>query len=188
MPDGLHYQCKACTRAANRRRLETPEGRARVNAASRATRGTPEGRDKRNAATRASHAKRKAQGLDVAYLVANPLYKLRKDILKLFHASFRRRKWGKQTKTQKLLGCSFEEFKTHIEGQFLPGMTWENHGSWHYDHVIPCNCAGNILELEALQHWSNFQPLWGSDNLSKGPTPPDNWKERLAALMLLLDK
>lgn len=41
---------------------------------------------------------------------------------------------------EKLLGCTFEEAKIHIEKQFLPGMTWENHSlyGWHIDHIRPC--------------------------------------------------
>jgi hypothetical protein len=130
----------------------------------------------------------KRSGAQANYFERNPVAQLRNTLAGMLRRKFKNQGWGKQAKTQKLLGCSFEEFKVHIEQQFLPGMTWENHGAWHYDHVIPCDCAKNILELEALQHWSNFRPLWGRDNLSKGHTPPDNWKERLAELVALLDK
>ena len=61
------------------------------------------------------------------------------------------------------LGCTYAELKEHIESQFLDGMTWENHGfyGWHIDHIIPLTRGGT-------NHFTNLQPLWAKDNLSKG--------------------
>ena len=36
---------------------------------------------------------------------------------------------------EKWLGISREGFKEHMKNLFQPGMTWENHGKWHLDHV-----------------------------------------------------
>jgi hypothetical protein len=36
-----------------------------------------------------------------------------------------------------ILNLSIEDLKKHIESQFQPGMSWENYGEWHIDHVIP---------------------------------------------------
>jgi hypothetical protein len=66
------------------------------------------------------------------------------------------------------LGCSYDEFKVHIEKQFLEGMTWANHGKWHLDHIIPVSYGLNESEVIALNHYTNFQPLWATDNMSKG--------------------
>lgn len=74
----------------------------------------------------------------------------------------------KSQSTIKLLGCSIDEFCTHIENQFSKGMTWENQGKWHVDHIIPLSSATTIKEKEKLFHYSNCQPLWAKDNLSKG--------------------
>lgn len=49
-------------------------------------------------------------------------------------------------------------------------MTWENHGEWHIDHIKPC-CSYNMLVIEEQLecfHYSNLQPLWKHENLSKG--------------------
>lgn len=57
----------------------------------------------------------------------------------------------------------------HIEEQFKEGMSWENHGKWHIDHVVPIKYNNPTLEeqIERL-HYLNLQPLWAEDNKSKG--------------------
>jgi hypothetical protein len=68
-----------------------------------------------------------------------------------------------------LLGCSWSEFKTHIEKQFQDGMTWDNRGKfgWHIDHIKPLATATTLNEIKSLCHYANLQPLWAKDNLSK---------------------
>ncbi len=78
-------------------------------------------------------------------------------------------KSNKSMNSIEYLGCTIEEFKEHIEKQFEEGMTWENHGEWHIDHIIPLKYENPTLEetIERL-HWTNTQPLWASDNIAKG--------------------
>jgi hypothetical protein len=67
------------------------------------------------------------------------------------------------------LGCSIPNFKKYIEEQFSNGMSWENHGVWHLDHIKPLalfDLTSREQFLEAC-HYSNYQPLWAKDNLSK---------------------
>lgn len=68
-----------------------------------------------------------------------------------------------------ILGCNIVRFKQHIESQFKPGMTWENHGrfGWHVDHIIPLSWAKDSEDLRNLSHYTNLQPLWWRDNLTK---------------------
>lgn len=71
-----------------------------------------------------------------------------------------------------LVGCTIPELIVHLEGHFKHGMTWANHGrlGWHIDHIRPC--ASFDLTDPAQQrecfHYTNLQPLWAFDNLSKG--------------------
>lgn len=69
------------------------------------------------------------------------------------------------------LGCSISELKSHLEAQFQEGMTWENYGitGWHIDHIKPlCNFnLENREEFLKACHYSNLQPLWATENLSK---------------------
>lgn len=67
-----------------------------------------------------------------------------------------------------LLGCSVEFLKQHLEKQFKNGMSWENHGKWHIDHIIPLASAKTQEKIEYLCHYTNLQPLWAKDNQSKG--------------------
>ena len=75
----------------------------------------------------------------------------------------------KSASTKELLGCSIEKFKSHLENQFQPGMTWENYGQWHVDHIKPCAKFDLTIPEQQRQcfHYSNCQPLWAKQNLQK---------------------
>lgn len=73
--------------------------------------------------------------------------------------------------TMELVGCSVQELREYLESQFLPGMSWENHGEWHVDHKRPCASFDDLSDPEQQRecfHFSNLQPLWALDNLRKG--------------------
>ena len=52
--------------------------------------------------------------------------------------------------------------------KFTTGMSWENRNEWHIDHKIPLSSAKTEEEIYELCHYTNLQPLWAFDNLSKG--------------------
>lgn len=70
----------------------------------------------------------------------------------------------------KLLGCNIEFLKEHLQKQFLPGMSWENYGLWHIDHIRPCASFDLSKPEEQCKcfNYINLQPLWAVDNLKKG--------------------
>jgi len=74
------------------------------------------------------------------------------------------------TGTLELVGLSSQELKNYLESKFVDGMCWDNYGlyGWHIDHVIPLSSAKNDDRLKELCHYTNLQPLWAFDNLSKG--------------------
>jgi hypothetical protein len=108
--------------------------------------------------------------LEYQQLQTNPFRKSKDAIRKLLLSSFKVRNIKKSKlcmKSEEILKCSFQHFKNHIDSQFTDGMSWLNHGEWHLDHKVPLALAKNIDELIKLNHWTNFQPMWAADNLSK---------------------
>jgi len=76
---------------------------------------------------------------------------------------------NKSQSTLKLIGCSIEQLKQHLEMQFKPGMSFDNYGKWHIDHIRPCASFDLSKSEEQYKcfHYTNLQPLWAYDNLSK---------------------
>jgi len=71
--------------------------------------------------------------------------------------------------TKDLIGCSIEELKVYLENQFKNGMSWDNYGEWHVDHIKPCITFDFTKEEEQKKcfNYTNLQPLWACDNLKK---------------------
>lgn len=76
---------------------------------------------------------------------------------------------SKSKSTKKLLGCSIEFLKNHLESQFQEGMNWANYGKWHVDHIKPC-VKFDLSKPDQQRlcfNYKNLQPLWAIDNLRK---------------------
>jgi hypothetical protein len=73
----------------------------------------------------------------------------------------------KETETIKLLGYSALQLKEHIENQFLDGMSWENYGEWHIDHIKMVSNFDPDTPVDIINALSNLRPLWAADNCSK---------------------
>lgn len=104
----------------------------------------------------------------------DPLYKMKCNIREHVRQAIKYSNLTKDHPSIKYLGCTIEEFKTHIESQFVEGMSWDNHSRgencWHLDHIKPLASLKDITDIEALKavcHYTNYQPLWEKDNLSK---------------------
>lgn len=84
--------------------------------------------------------------------------------------------------TASYVGCTRNELKKHIESKFTDGMTWENKGrhGWHIDHILPLSHFDLRKKSELLKamHYTNIQPLWEKDNLSKCHRMPDGTKSK----------
>lgn len=68
------------------------------------------------------------------------------------------------------VGCSLEKLKSYLESKFQPGMSWENYGQWHIDHIKPLSSFNlqDQKQVKLANNYKNLQPLWAKDNLSKG--------------------
>lgn len=99
----------------------------------------------------------------------NPSYYITKTLRNRFLCAVT--KEYKKTSCLTLLGCSIDEFRLYFEKLFTNGMTWNNHGvhGWHIDHIAPCS-SFDLTDIEQQKkcfHYTNLQPLWWYDNLSK---------------------
>lgn len=70
---------------------------------------------------------------------------------------------------EQLLGCTLLEYKSFLEKQFEPGMTWDNWGRWNVDHVVPVSSVNLCDPLTRVKifHYSNTRPMWTDKNLKK---------------------
>lgn len=84
------------------------------------------------------------------------------------HKVLKRNNFEKKYKFCEILGCSLEEFKLYFESKFTDGMSWDLMGKEiHIDHIIPCASDKTEEEMIKLFHYTNLQPLWAKDNMSK---------------------
>ena len=74
----------------------------------------------------------------------------------------------KEDKTIKLLGYSSIQLKEYIKSLFTEGMSWDNYGEWHIDHIKPVSSYDSDTPVDVVNSLENLQPLWAYDNLSKG--------------------
>ena len=76
-------------------------------------------------------------------------------------------KYYKKNSTEEILGCTFDDFKSHIEGNFEPWMNWSNYGKyngeyeygWDIDHIIELRAAKTENDILKLNHYTNLRPL-----------------------------
>ena len=95
------------------------------------------------------------------------VFRMRNAVAATIYAAFKRKGYGKDTKTFEILGCPYEEFKNHIESQFEDWMNWDNYGlyngepnyGWDLDHIKPSSLAESVEDIYMLNHYTNFQPL-----------------------------
>ena len=94
------------------------------------------------------------------------LYKLKYVTRTTICNSFKKNSFKKLNKTELILGCSFDEFKEHLESKFEDWMNWGNYGlyngelnyGWDIDHITPISKANTEEDVIKLNHYSNLQP------------------------------
>jgi hypothetical protein len=117
------------------------------------------------------HAKRlSAQKMEL--IKSDPLRIFKERIRVVIRGGFVRLKQNKARRTNQIIGADWETVRDHIVSQFKDGMTWEAFvaGEIHIDHIKPLASATCEEDIIALNHYTNLQPLWCLDNLSKGAT------------------
>lgn len=101
---------------------------------------------------------------------ADPMLRLEHRLRNRISSAIRRSASAKSDSSRVLFGCSTTDLMIYLESKFEPGMSWQNYGNvWHVDHIMPCA----IFDFSKPEHqrrcfhFSNLQPLFARDNLSK---------------------
>ena len=181
-PDGLQYRCKVCNNTRSRKHYKANGKKVRATVR-KYKQNNPEkskasskkyyqnNLEKRRASARKSNkrpeVKKRKNAWQRERRKTDPQYKLRCNLRRRLSHALKGK--NKSASTMKLLGCSYTHAQNHLAEQFQPGMTWENHGTWHIDHMMPC--ASFDLSCPEQQrrcfHYTNLQPMWGKENMSK---------------------
>jgi hypothetical protein len=68
------------------------------------------------------------------------------------------------------IGYTQGQFKEHLESLFAKGMGWSNRSEWHIDHIksLSSFIKEGVTDIKIINALSNLQPLWASENISKG--------------------
>lgn len=169
-------RCKPCKRAENKARYHAdPVTRARnIAAATESNKRLRERRLQRAAERYASdeNTRERIANNRRAYYERNrrdPILMMRKSIGAAIRRVIGSAKAG--SRWFEVIGYAPTDLKRHLERQFLRGMSWENYGEWHIDHIIPIasfDFSDNPREV-AREAWSlpNLRPIWKADNMRK---------------------
>lgn len=104
------------------------------------------------------------------------LYKLKEQIRSLIWIAYKHKGFLKSKKTEKILGCNFEDFHNHLLQTFRDNYGYEYNfkEEVHIDHIIPLATAKTEDEVTKLNHYTNLQLLKAKDNMEKRDKL--NWK------------
>ena len=100
---------------------------------------------------------------------SDPQYRINLVLRSRVKTAFKRSHVVKSKTVEELLGCTPEQAQKHIESQWKDGMSWDNYGEWHIDHIVPVAYFDLAKEEEQRKafHYTNLQPLWAHQNLQK---------------------
>ena len=165
-PDGIASQCKRCCCSRAKAYYAKHKNSVRTQQREAYHRHIDARRARNRASARASRAKRTAY--TASRYATNTNHRISQNLRNRIGAVVKGT--NKSNSTFELLGCSLGVLRHHLESQFSAGMSWNNYGKWHVDHVRPCASFDLTKESEQLVcfNFRNLQPLWAADNLSKG--------------------
>lgn len=157
--DGLNHRCKDCNRIHR--------ANCYIKNKDKETKKVKEYNQKPETKLRKNQIQRYRTKFDMHY-------RMRKNISRrIIHAI---KDNSKSISTMEYIGCSIEYLKDYLQSKFQNGMTWENYGKWHIDHIRPC-ASFDLTDIEQQKicfNYKNLQPLWAEDNFKKGCKIIDN--------------
>ena len=166
--DGLKSWCKKCNAEDSRERLKNPGVKRRAKEYKRERLRDPEVRRRNNEYKSEYRKDPKVRKRERDYRrerrKENPQFKIAVRLRRRLNHVLKDS--AKAASTFDLIGCNASELVEFLQGQFLPGMRWEN---IHIDHVRPCASFDltNPEEQRQCFHYTNLQPMFATANLSK---------------------
>jgi len=100
----------------------------------------------------------------------NPLKAFKRRLKNKIHGIVACKSKNKNINKLEIMGCTLAFFIEHMANLFTEGMSWENYGEWHIDHIKPIALAKDEEESIKYCHYTNLQPLWQKDNIIKNDT------------------
>ncbi len=155
----LHYE-KNKEAISKQRKIYRDANREELNRKERERNNTEEGREK--SATYIREFRRTPIGKTTSFIRDS----LRRVVRLL--------KQDKQINSMTSVGYTPLELKDHLEALFDVGMSWDNYGDWHIDHIVSLSVLvhrnrdlpqGELMLI--VNRLDNLQPLWAGDNLRK---------------------
>jgi len=96
----------------------------------------------------------------------DPKLKLVKNIRTALWVALTEKNISKNNHTFDLLGYTIDDLINHLENLFTEGMSWDNYGEWHVDHIIPISkfAFTDINDYEFVKCWEliNLRPMWST--------------------------
>lgn len=170
--DTFDNLCKECRRKVKYRYANKPE----IKRQRKVYGMSDEMKLKRKLYARTPKAKQRRNEYEKKKRASDPVYKLKHNIRTRTNNFLRGKGIFKNTKMEILIGCSWQELHDHIENNFLPKMTWKNHGrlGWHVDHIDALSAIreedlDDMEKIKKFFHYSNLRPLWYDDNIRRTP-------------------
>lgn len=97
------------------------------------------------------------------------VYHLKCNIRSMLNTSFKRKKYLKNSKNQKIIGCDYDMFINHLLKTYHNnyGYEWDGEEKVHIDHIKPLKECNTEEEVIKYCHYTNLQLLKAKDNLQK---------------------
>lgn len=186
--DGKNMWCLECSRRDRKRYYKANRDAEKASALARYHRNSkdPDFRERRNARQR-KYAKeygkrpktRKLQAKWSKTYTSKPGARISRRMGFQIWTSLRNKLTGKSKKAgrhwEEIVDFTLAELMAHLESKFRDGMSWENYGGevgWQIDHITPRSWFDiDSTDGDAFKScWAldNLQPLWLSENASKG--------------------
>jgi len=182
---GLRSICKSCFQAESKKNKDKPESKIKSREASKKhyakNRAQFSERWKVYYQENAEHIKARSRKygrenrdklrISDTRRREDPQYRLCSNISRHIRQSLFEKRSKNGAHWEKIVGYTRQDLIEHLENKFKDGMSWENYGDWHLDHVTP----KSVFNFTSYKHedfkrcWAldNLQPLWAFDNISK---------------------